>query len=150
MSVQEPLFAVTFKADNIEAWDYEAQVTAEVAVAGTRDQAARIGFKLLAGYIFFTTRAASQRRRVHRRDLRFFQAHDRQAPAHVGGCQDGHHEVQTARERSDWTCKNQQDKNDQCDSEAPTRKIAPVCAARPGWKHANQHQNQGDHKTRTE
>lgn len=52
MSVQEPPFAVTFKAENIEIRDYEAQVTAEVAVAGTRDQAARMGFKLLAGYIF--------------------------------------------------------------------------------------------------
>lgn len=52
MATEEPAFTVSLKDGSFEVRGYPALIAAEVTVTGTRDQASRDGFKLLAGYIF--------------------------------------------------------------------------------------------------
>lgn len=52
MATEEPAFVVAIHESEFEVRDYPALVAAEVSVTGSRDQASRAGFRLLAGYIF--------------------------------------------------------------------------------------------------
>ena len=52
MATEEPSFTILLKRDEFEVRDYPPLVVAEVAVAGSRTEAAGKGFRLLAGYIF--------------------------------------------------------------------------------------------------
>lgn len=52
MATEEPAFTSSFKAGAFEVRSYPALLAAQVTVTGTRDEASRAGFKLLAGYIF--------------------------------------------------------------------------------------------------
>jgi len=52
MATEEPSFTISLKRDEFEVRDYPPLVVAEVAVAGSRTEAAGKGFRLLAGYIF--------------------------------------------------------------------------------------------------
>ena len=52
MAVEEPAFKTVLKDGNFEVRDYPALVVAEVTVSGEQKEAARKGFRLLAGYIF--------------------------------------------------------------------------------------------------
>jgi len=52
MATEEPAFAVALRESEFEVRDYPALVAAEVSATGSRDEASRAGFRLLAGYIF--------------------------------------------------------------------------------------------------
>lgn len=52
MAVEEPEFALVRRDGKFEIRDYRAVVAAEVSVTGAQGEAARKGFRLLAGYIF--------------------------------------------------------------------------------------------------
>ena len=52
MATEEPAFTVVLKHGAFEVRDYPPLVVAEVAVTGSRTEAAGKGFRLLAGYIF--------------------------------------------------------------------------------------------------
>ena len=52
MATEEPAFSVVFKHGEFEVRDYPPLVVAEIAVTGSRTEAAGKGFRLLAGYIF--------------------------------------------------------------------------------------------------
>ncbi len=52
MATEEPAFVVAIHEREFEVRDYPTLVAAEVNVTGSRDQASRAGFRLLAGYIF--------------------------------------------------------------------------------------------------
>jgi hypothetical protein len=52
MATEEPSFTVSMKEGAFEIRNYPALVAAQVTVTGTRDEASKDGFKLLAGYIF--------------------------------------------------------------------------------------------------
>ena len=52
MATEEPVFTAQLKEGAFEVRSYPALVAAQVSVTGTRDEASRAGFKLLAGYIF--------------------------------------------------------------------------------------------------
>ncbi len=52
MATEEPPFTLSLKHGEFEVRDYPPLVLAEVAVMGSRTEAAGKGFRLLAGYIF--------------------------------------------------------------------------------------------------
>ena len=52
MATPEPDFKLILQEGPFSVREYPALVVAEVTVAGTQDQAANAGFRLLAGYIF--------------------------------------------------------------------------------------------------
>ena len=52
MATEEPTFTVSLKEGEFEVRSYPALIAAEVTVTGSRDEASRDGFKLLAAYIF--------------------------------------------------------------------------------------------------
>ena len=52
MAVEEPAFRTILQDSAFEVRDYPALVVAEVTVTGEQKEAARKGFRLLAGYIF--------------------------------------------------------------------------------------------------
>ena len=52
MSTEEPAYVVSVRERDFEVRDYPALIVARVDVTGSRNQASRAGFKLLAGYIF--------------------------------------------------------------------------------------------------
>ena len=52
MAVEEPKFVSVRRDGKFEVRDYPALVAAEVTVTGAQAEAARKGFRLLAGYIF--------------------------------------------------------------------------------------------------
>ncbi len=52
MAVEEPVFKTVLSDGAFEVRDYPGLIVAEVAVTGEQKEAARSGFRLLAGYIF--------------------------------------------------------------------------------------------------
>ena len=52
MATEEPAFTVSMKEGAFEVRSYPALVAAQVNVTGSRNEASKAGFKLLAGYIF--------------------------------------------------------------------------------------------------
>ena len=52
MAVEEPAFKTVLQDGHFEVRDYPALIVAEVTVSGEQKEAARKGFRLLAGYIF--------------------------------------------------------------------------------------------------
>lgn len=52
MAVEEPTFKTVLKDGDFEVRDYPGLVVAEVTVTGGQKQAANLGFRQLAGYIF--------------------------------------------------------------------------------------------------
>lgn len=52
MATEEPAFTASLREGAFEVRSYPALLAAQVSVTGTRDEASRAGFKLLAGYIF--------------------------------------------------------------------------------------------------
>lgn len=51
-SVKTPEYSIVEKRDGYEIRSYEPYITAQVAVAGTREEALNEGFRILAAYIF--------------------------------------------------------------------------------------------------
>ncbi len=52
MATEEPTFSILGQEGEFEVRDYPALIVAEVRVTGSRDEASKAGFRLLAGYIF--------------------------------------------------------------------------------------------------
>jgi len=52
MATEEPAFVVALHEGEFEVRDYPTLVAAEVSVTGSRNEASRSGFRMLAGYIF--------------------------------------------------------------------------------------------------
>ena len=59
MATEEPTYTVLSKTENFELRRYESQLVAQTWVSGDQDAASRVGFKILADYIFGNNTAPS-------------------------------------------------------------------------------------------
>lgn len=59
MATEEPNYTILSKTENFELRRYESQLVAQTWVSGDQDVASRVGFKILADYIFGNNTAPS-------------------------------------------------------------------------------------------